>query len=133
MFGGDFGYGDFFQQIVGALILAGPFVVTEEVWALAGGFHWYQAILLALLVLLIGYSTLYEADEQRSERREIAYLGVPSRFVTLVVVAFVTPALLAFLFGAPTTFNASVTDIIHFISISSLFGVIGAATADSVF
>jgi len=58
------------QQIVGGFLLAGPFVVTEEVWTLAGNMRWWHTLLTVGIVFAIGYGALYEADDDRDPDRE---------------------------------------------------------------
>jgi uncharacterized membrane protein len=133
------------QQIVGGFLLAGPFVVTDEVWALAVGMAWYQAVLTVVIVLAIGYGALYKADDDRDPDREIEVGGVPLRFVSLILVSYLSVLILALSFDAPATLipnhmdPAAITlEIEVFVtlkamSIGAVFSVIGAATADSVF
>ncbi|MFO8114089.1 MAG: DUF2391 domain-containing protein [Halorubrum sp.] len=129
------------QQAVGGFLLAGPFVVTEEVWVLAAGMHWIQGVLTAGIVALIGYAALYRADTDRDPEVEKEIAGIPARFVSLMIVAFGSVALLAVLFDAPDTFliEEGVTGIelwgttAKAVSVGAVFSVVGAATADSVF
>jgi len=130
------------QQTVGGFLLAGPFVVTEEVWVLAGSMSDLKALLTVGLVCLIGYGTLYRADTKRDPDSEQQLAGVPVRFISLMVVAFGSVTILALAFNAPSTFlNASgevptlEVAVVTFraISVGAVFSVVGAATADSVF
>ncbi len=54
-----FALADTAQQVVGGFLLAGPFVVTEEVWVLARSMSFAQALLTLCIVLAIGYGALY--------------------------------------------------------------------------
>ena len=130
------------QQIVGGFLLAGPFVVTEEVWLLAGNMSVLQAVLTVGVVGLIGYAALYRADTKRDPETEQQLAGVPVRFISLMVVAFGSVTILAVLFDAPDTFvgmsgELSTVEIaavtFKAISVGAVFSVVGAATADSVF
>lgn len=127
------------QQLVGGFLLAGPFVVTEEVWVLAANMSLLQAAATVALVFGIGYGALYKADTARDPETEQDVAGVPVRFISLMVVTFGSVTVLAVLFDAPDTFVAggSSTDTLlvtlKAISVGSLFSVVGAATADSVF
>jgi len=85
----QFRLADSAQQLVGGFLLAGPFVVTEEVWTLAASMSHLQAALNVLLVSLIGYGTLYQADTKRDPDDEQQVVGVPIRFISLMIVAFV--------------------------------------------
>jgi len=137
------------QQIVGGFLLAGPFVVTEEVWTLAADMTWVQALATVGIVLGIGYGTLYKADD-RDPDSESEVGGVPLRFVSLVLVSYCSVLVLALAFGAPGTFLDSGTGptigvgglvvtvetievTLKAVSVGAVFSVIGAATADSLF
>lgn len=129
MFGSD----DLAQQIVGGFILSGPFVVTEEVWSLAAGMSTLQWFATVFVVVAIGYGTLYGADDERDPETEESFAGLPTRFISLLLVSYLSVAILAFVFDAPATFGASPTVTARAISIGAIFSVVGAATADSVF
>lgn len=129
------------QQLIGGFLLAGPFVVTEEVWLLAHEMHWTQGLLTAGLVFAIGYMALYGADKKRDPEHETDVGGVPLRFVSLMVVSFGSVVLLALVFDAPKAFLSSlhippehhVPTTIKAVCLSAVFSVVGAATADTVF
>jgi uncharacterized membrane protein len=131
---------DIAQQVVGGFLLAGPFVVTEEVWVLATEMSVLQGVGAALIVLFIGYGALYKADD-RDPDRESEVGGVPVRFLSLMVVSFGSVLLLALVFNAPTTFFTGLEvprsewpyNTAKAVSIGAIFSVVGAATADSVF
>jgi len=135
------------QQIVGGFLLAGPFVVTEEVWTLAANMSWLQTLVTVGIVFGIGYGALYKADD-RDPEAETEVVGVPLRFVSLVVVSYCSVLVLAVAFGAPGTFIAesggdqvggvsvsldTVAVTVRAVSVGAVFSVVGAATADSLF
>jgi uncharacterized membrane protein len=128
-----FGLDDLAQQIVGGFILSAPFVVTEEVWSLAASMNWLQWAVTVLMVIAIGYGTLYKADHERDAEREESIAGLPIRFVSLVLIAYLSVTILAFVFDAPETFAATPNTTLKAISIGAIFSVVGAATADSLF
>jgi uncharacterized membrane protein len=127
------------QQVVGGFLLAGPFVVTEEVWLLARNMSRWHSLLTALLVFAIGYGALYSADPDRDPDRESGVVGVPVRFLSLMGVAFGSVTLLALLVTAPSQFLGDLSlwprleVTARAVSIGAVFSVVGAATADSVF
>lgn len=121
------------QQIVGGFLLAGPFVVTEEVWNLAKAMNWLQGTIAVFVVTVIGYGALYQADEERDVEKETKILWVPRRFWYLMGVSYGSVAILAFLFAAPMTFDADAVTTVKAIIIGAIFSVVGAATADSLF
>ena len=92
------------QQVVGGFLLAGPFVVTEEVWVLAANMSWYHAAAVVAIVFAIGYGALYQADAGRDPDREAEVGGIPVRFVSLMIVSFGSVLVLGIAITAPTTF-----------------------------
>ncbi|WP_339105161.1 DUF2391 domain-containing protein [Haloterrigena salinisoli] len=136
----QFRVADSAQQTVGGFLLAGPFVVTQEVWDLAVSMSALQAVLTVGVVSAIGYGALYTADTTRDPDTEQEVAGVPIRFISLLLVSFGSVAILALLFNAPATFlggpptTADVAwDTFKAVSVGSVFSIVGAATADSVF
>lgn len=128
------------QQIVGGFLLAGPFVVTEEVWQLAGNMGALQAIATVTIVFIIGYATLFKADTGRDRADEPDIGGIPVRFISLMCVAFGSVSILVFLLDAPGTFIGSEVPFeeaaqttFNVVSVGAVFSVVGAATADSIF
>lgn len=127
------------QQIVGGFLLAGPFVVTEEVWMLARNMTVFHSLFLVGAIMAIGYGGLYGADNDRDPSREAAIVGVPVRFISVLLVAFGSVTILAFAITAPDLFLDDLysTDRLYVttraISIAAVFSVVGAVTTDSLF
>ncbi|MFB6109182.1 MAG: DUF2391 family protein [Haloplanus sp.] len=137
------------QQVVGGFLLAGPFVVTEETWTLARHMSWLHGVMTVAIVLGIGYGALYKADD-RDPEGEVEVGGVPLRFVSLILVSYLSVVVLAVAFDAPATFlgdlagrqavdvgvvvvNVGVVGVtLKAVSLASVFSVVGAATADSL-
>ncbi|WP_408957089.1 DUF2391 family protein [Natrinema sp. 74] len=136
----QFRLADSAQQIVGGILLAGPFVVTQEVWDLAASMNLFQTLGTVIVVFGIGYGALYAADTTRDADGEQDVAGVPLRFISLMLVSFGSVTVLALLLDAPDTFleeAASTRTVVETtftaVSVGSVFSVIGAATADSIF
>lgn len=124
------------QQLVGGFLLAGPFVVTEEVWRLAANMSHGQTLAAIVLVVTIGYGALYKTNKDRDPtdpEREAQFGGVPIRFLSLVAISYLSVTTLVLLFAAPETFEVSLVVTGKAICIGAIFSVIGAATADSLF
>ena len=98
-----FKFADIAQQVVGGFLLAGSFVVTEEVWTLAANMDTPNGVVIAAIVLAIGYGTLYGVDDEHDPDRERDVAGVPARFLSLIGVAFGSVVIPAFVFDAPET------------------------------
>jgi uncharacterized membrane protein len=133
------------QQVVGGFLLAGPFVVTEEVWLLASRMRPVHALITVGIVVAIGYGGLYGADEDRDPDREADVAGIPLRFMSLMAVSFGSVTVLALTLTAPRTFLIdqgileNPTPVLlaattaKAVAVGAIFSVVGAATADSIF
>lgn len=127
------------QQLVGGFLLAGPFVVTEEVWVLAANMNALHVATTIAIVVGIGYAALYKADAGRDPDQEMDVAGVPVRFISLMAVSYGSVLLLGLAFSAPETFVgggstlAKWTITLKAASVGAVFSVIGAATADTLF
>jgi uncharacterized membrane protein len=127
------------QQIVGGFLLAGPFVVTQEVWRLAQNMTTFHSLFLVGAVMAIGYGGLYGADNGRDPRTEAAVAGVPIRFISVLLVAFGSVGLLAYAITAPDLFLAELAPpartyvTFRALSVAAVFSVVGAVTTDSLF
>lgn len=126
------------QQVVGGFLLAGPFVVIEEGWVLAGNMGPLHVGATVAIVFGIGYAALYKADAGRDPDRELEVAGVPVRFISLMAVSYGSVLLLAIAFSAPDTFLGDLNPFDRWVttgkaaSVGAVFSVIGAATADSI-
>jgi uncharacterized membrane protein len=60
-------------------------------------------------------------------------VGIPLRFLSLLIISYTSVAVLAFVFDAPATFGATAFTTFKAICIGAIFSVAGTATADSVF
>jgi len=140
-----FAVADTAQQIVGGFLLAGPFVVTEEVWVLAARMTAGHLAAVVTIVFAIGYGALYKADDDRDPDSEQEVAGIPLRFLSLMCVAFGSVTVLALAFTAPRTFLVEgeilaaptptlvALTTVKAVAVGAIFSVVGAATADSVF
>ena len=134
-----FRFDDVAQQFVGGFLLAGPFVVTEEVWDLAENMTNWHALFVVGIVVAIGYGALYEADDDRDPESEPEVVGVPLRFISLMSISFGSVVLLSLAVTAPDQFlgdlvvRERVIVTTRAVAVGAIFSVVGAATADSVF
>ena len=130
---------DVAQQFVGGFLLAGPFVVTEEVWDLAENMTNWHALFIVGIVVAIGYGALYEADDDRDPESEPEVAGIPLRFISLMSISFGSVVLLSLVVTAPDQFLGDLTGrrqaivTARAVAVGAIFSVVGAATADSVF
>jgi len=85
----------------------------------------FHNLVLVCVVAMIGYGGLYGADSDRDPGREAAFLGIPVRFVSVMIVAFGAVMTLAYPERLVVTFRA--------VSVGSAFSTVGAVTTDSLF
>src|SRR5699024_10095167 len=133
----QFKVADIAQQVVGGFLLAGPFVLTEEVWIAASEMSTVQWVVALGLVFAVRYGALYRADSDRDPDHEADVGGIPVRFLSLMGVSFGSVIILMVVFDAPWAFLSGI-DVprdrwlvvtLHAIAIDSVFSVVGAATA----
>jgi uncharacterized membrane protein len=127
-FGGD----DFFQQLMGSMLLSGPFVFTQEIWQLAAGMSGIQAFCMLLLSAALGYGVLYVASQDRDWELERKVFGLTLRYVSLLTVSMISVVMLIGLTSAASTFGASFFGMLKAMTVFSIFSIIGAATADNL-
>jgi uncharacterized membrane protein len=94
---------------------------------------WVHGAVTVIMVLAVGYGTLYRADHDRDPEREASIAGLPLRFLSLLAVSYLSVTMLAAVFDAPATFGATPETTVRAVSIGAIFAVIGAASADSLF
>jgi uncharacterized membrane protein len=136
---GKFDLDDIAQQIVGGLLVGGPFIVTEEVWGIASEMSILNVIITFFIVVVTGYTILYVAVLRDPEVEASVGGIVPLRFVSLILVSYVSSMIVALATGTPSFFARS-TETVDIIWLTfkasttvSIFTVIGAGTVDSVF
>ncbi|MFB6216704.1 MAG: DUF2391 domain-containing protein [Candidatus Aenigmatarchaeota archaeon] len=113
------------------MLLAGPFIVEGGVWDLAKGMSTIHSLFATLIVFVIGYGAL-NADKSRNLDKERKVLGIPVRFISLILVTYLSVFTLIYTLNAPTTYTATLLESMRVASIAAIFSIIGAATADSV-
>jgi len=129
---------DVAQQIFGAVILATPLSVTEEVWTLAKELDPVRLVMFILLsiavVTIIIYYTRFQrvAKEAIGGEFEAPILGkayIPKRLVSLFLVSYGVTWFILWLFGVMNHVMDPAWSFNIFIFVS-FFASVGAATAD---
>lgn len=127
-----FATSDLAQQLIGGYLIAGPFVVTDEVWLIAENMTIFHSIIAILLVIIIGFGALYEADKDRDIEEEEEVGRVPVRLISLIGVAYLSIGSLIFLFNAIEVFDATILTAFKVMTIGAIFSLLGAAAIDSI-
>jgi uncharacterized membrane protein len=124
-----FTFKDIAQQVVGATILSAPFAVTEEVWNLARNLDPIHIISLIFLTILFDVLLFNYTKYQNLENKK---LMLPLRILSLIVVTYVTSAVVLSIFGV---IGGQIQDsfwAMKLIVMVGLFANIGASTADLI-
>lgn len=127
-----FGTDDFFQQVLGSIILISPFIFTEEVWRIASNMPAVNTGIMLSFTFLTGHGVLYTAKNDRDWDKERKILGITFRYISLMGVAFGTVVFMILVTEAHEAFNAGVWQTFTAVSVISVFSVIGAAVTDSL-
>jgi len=125
-----FAFKDIAQQIVGATILSAPFAVTEEVWNLANNLNPINIIFIIMITVMFDILLFYYTKYKRTEDKK--FLELPKRIISLIIVTYVTSALVLSVFGV---IGGQIQDGIwamKLIVMVGLFANIGAGTADLI-
>ena len=120
---------DIAQQIVGATILSAPFTVTEEVWNLARNLDSTHIISLIFITILFDILLFNYTKYQNLEKKK---LMLPLRIISLLIVTYVTSAIVLSVFGI---IGGQIQDSLwamKLIVMVGLFANIGASTADLI-
>ena len=125
----EFHFDDLAQQIVGAMILSAPLAVTQEVWRLAQQLDIARVLVLVGIALLFDILLIYFTKYQVVKEEKILSF-IPTRLFSLVLVSYVTAAIMLCVFGV---IGNEVTDLswaLRLVIFVGLFANIGAGTAD---
>ncbi|HJO01721.1 MAG TPA: DUF2391 family protein [Candidatus Woesearchaeota archaeon] len=125
-----FAFKDIAQQIVGATILSAPFAVTEEVWNLARELNLTNIIFIVSLTILFDILLFHYTKYQKFEEKK--FLEFPKRIISLIVVTYVTSAIVLSVFGVIGGQIQDPSWAMRLIVMVGLFANIGAGTADLI-
>ena len=133
-----FGVDDVAQQIFGAVLLATPFSVTEEVWILAKELDPLRLLVFVVLSIVVVTIIIYYTKFQKVAKESIGgefdthIVGktyIPKRLVSLFLVSYSVTWFILWLFGVMNHVSNPAWSFRIFIFVS-FFASMGAATAD---
>jgi uncharacterized membrane protein len=124
-----FAFKDIAQQIVGATILSAPFVVTEEVWTLANNLNAINIVAIVFMTILFDILLFNYTKYQNLENKK---LMLPIRILSLIIVTYVTSAIVLSVFGVIGGQIQNSVWAMKLIIMVGLFANIGASTADLI-
>ena len=134
----EFGLDDVAQQIFGAVILATPLSVTEEVWTLAKELDPLRLVMFVILSIIVVTIIIYYTKFQRVAKEAIGgefdtFIAgktyIPKRLVSLFLISYSITWFILWLFGIMNHVADPAWSFKIFIFVS-FFASAGAATAD---
>ncbi|MEM5801954.1 MAG: DUF2391 family protein [Candidatus Aenigmatarchaeota archaeon] len=114
---------DIGEQIVGALILSAPFIVTQEVWEIAKLLDIFRSFALFFLTFLVSY-LIY--------RQKYFNFQIKRRVFSVILVSYVCSFSVLFTVGIIGNIITDVIWAVKLVVLVSLFASIGAATSDVI-
>ena len=122
-------FSDIIQQLIGALIVALPFTLTEEVWELASKLSTGRVILISLITVLMVYLFLRFSKLQNWAMQNVLGL-IPLRLITSLALSFSVSLFSILLFGIYPDFLHSPEQVLKATLLVTTFAVIGSLGVD---
>jgi len=125
----NFQFADFVQEFIGALVIALPFSLTEEIWELASKLSLLRVVLIFFFVacvvfLFIKYSKLQNWEEQN------VFGFIPLRLITSLGISISVSLFSILIFGVYLDMLANLEELIKATILVSVFAVIGSLGLD---
>ncbi len=127
----EFNINDIAQQIVGAIILASPLAVTQEVWQLAMNLDAPRIAIIIGITLLFDVLLVYFTAYRKEKEKKIISI-VPARILSMVLISYITAATMLYVFGVIGNEVTTVDWALRLIIFVGLFANVGAGTADII-
>ncbi|MBD3155089.1 MAG: DUF2391 family protein [Candidatus Aenigmarchaeota archaeon] len=125
---------DVAQQIIGAILFASPFIITQELWELAFSLNLTRIIILLTSTVINSILIVYFAEYQKLKKEIEGFdlLRVPIRLISLLVVSYTVSTTLLWTIGVIGIKIVNPIWSIKLVILTSFFASIGAATADII-
>ena len=122
-------FSDLVQELIGALIIALPFSLTEEIWELASRLSLGRVFLIFPITVLVVYLFLRFSKLQNWAMQNV--LGfIPLRLITSLSVSLLVSFFSILLFGIYPDFLNSPEQVVKATLLVSTFAVIGSLGVD---
>ncbi|NPB07414.1 MAG: DUF2391 family protein [Aquificae bacterium] len=125
----NFQFADFVQELIGALVVALPFSLTEEIWELASKLSMTRVVLIFLFVAFVVYLFIKYSKLQNWKEQNL--LGfIPLRLVTSLGISLLVSFFSLVIFGVYPDVLGSGYELVKATLLVSVFAVIGSLGLD---
>ncbi|GAB6065850.1 DUF2391 family protein [Aquifex pyrophilus] len=123
------GFSDLVQELIGAMIIALPFSLTEEVWELAKRLSFLRVLVVYLITVITVFLFIKYSKLQNWEHQNV--LGfIPLRLITSLSISFFISLLFLTLFGVYPDMIKDFPTLLKASLLVSIFAVIGSLGVD---
>ncbi|WP_461829622.1 DUF2391 family protein [Aquifex sp.] len=122
-------FSDLVQELIGALIIALPFSLTEEIWELASRLSLGRVFLIFFITVLVVYLFLRFSKLQNWAMQNV-FGFIPLRLITSLSVSLLVSLFSILLFGIYPDFLSSPEQVIKATLLVTTFAVIGSLGLD---
>ncbi len=126
-----FGFDDFVQECIGALIIAFPISMTEEIWEVSNKLSATRVILIVLFALGVVYFFIKHSKLHRWETQEVSGV-LPLRLITSFLIAFSVSALTLLALGVYPNFLDNYLWFLKTCSLITVFSLVGSLGVDMI-
>lgn len=124
-----FKFADFVQEFIGALIIALPFSLTEEIWELAKKLSFLRVLFIYLFVVLTIFLFIRYSKLQNWEQQNV-FRFIPLRMITSLSISFSVSLISLVIFGIFPDVISDIDTLLKASILVSIFAVIGSLGVD---
>ncbi|WP_461831302.1 DUF2391 family protein [Aquifex sp.] len=123
------GFSDLVQELIGAMIIALPFSLTEEVWEISERLSFFRILIVYLITVFTVFLFIKYSKLQNWEQQNV--LGfIPLRLITSLSISFFISLLFLTLFGVYPDMIKDLSTLLKASLLVSIFAVIGSLGVD---
>ncbi len=122
-------FDDLIQELAGAVVVALPISLSEEIWELATRLSIWHILLIYLFVLTVANLFVRFGNTRQWERQSVLKI-FQLRLITSAVLSFLISAFVVSLLGIYPNFVDTYTDYLKVILLVSSFSLIGSLGLD---
>ncbi len=124
-----FGWDDFIQECIGALIVAFPISMTEEIWEVSQRLSGFRIFLIVLGALSVVYVFIKHSKLHRWEAQNITGF-LPLRLITSFLIAFTVSSIALLTLGVYPNFLDSWEWFLKTSALVTVFSIVGSLGVD---